>query len=116
LYEAADLVFVGKSLPGPGEGGGHNLLEPAAHEKPILFGPRMGNFREAASLVLAAGGGRQVADARELEAAVVELLGDPGRRLEMGRRAESVLRPHQGAALRSAARLLRLLEAARARP
>jgi len=116
FYEAADLVFVGKSLPGPGEGGGHNLLEPAAHEKPVLFGPRMGNFREVASLVIASGGGRQVADARALEAAVVELLQDPSRRLEMGRRAKNVLRPHQGAVERSAARLVRLLEAAQARP
>lgn len=116
FYEAADLVFVGKSLPGPGEGGGHNLLEPAARQKPILFGPRMGNFREMAGLILAAGGGRKVADARELEAAVIELLRDPSHRIEMGRRAQGVLRPHQGAVERSAARLVRLLPAAGTRP
>jgi len=116
FYEVADLVFVGKSLPGPGEGGGHNLLEPAARQKPVFFGPRMGNFREIAALLRASGGGRQVADARELEAAVVELLRDPDRRVEMGRRAGSVLWPHQGAVERCAARVLRLLPPDGARP
>jgi 3-deoxy-D-manno-octulosonic-acid transferase len=30
FFELADVVFMGKSLDLPGEGGGHNLLEPAA--------------------------------------------------------------------------------------
>ena len=62
FYELADVVFVGKSLNPSGEGGGHNVLEPAARAKPVLFGPRMHNFPEAARLLIEGGGGRQAAD------------------------------------------------------
>ena len=47
IYHLADAVFVGGSLV---PRGGHNIMEPALFEKPILFGPHMNNFREIASL------------------------------------------------------------------
>jgi len=97
FYELADLVFVGKSLPGPGEGGGHNLLEPAVRAKPVLFGPRMHNFPEMAALMVEAGGGRRVSGPAELKAAIVELLADPARRTAMGRRAAETFQAHRGA-------------------
>ena len=43
LLQLADLIFVGKSLPPHTEG--QTPVEAAALEKPILFGPGMGNFR-----------------------------------------------------------------------
>ena len=67
FYEIADLVFVGKSLPVPGEGGGHNLIEPALRSKPVLFGPRMQNFKEISRLLSDSGGGRRVEDAEDLQ-------------------------------------------------
>lgn len=97
FYELADIVFVGKSLPGADEGGGHNLLEPAARSKPVLFGPLMQNFNEIAQLMSSGGGGLQVADAAGLEAAVMDLLHDADRRQRMGRRARSVFETHRGA-------------------
>ena len=39
----ADVVFVGGSLVPTG---GHNILEPAVHGKPIVIGPYMHNFAE----------------------------------------------------------------------
>jgi 3-deoxy-D-manno-octulosonic-acid transferase len=101
FYELADVVFVGKSLPVPGEGGGHNLLEPAARSKPVLFGPRMHNFPEIARLMTASGGGRQVDDAEELETALAELLADPNLRTAMGKLAKAEVEAHRGALVRT---------------
>ena len=101
FYELGDVVFVGKSLPMPGEGGGHNLLEPAARSKPVVYGPRMHNFPEIAGMMAEAGGGQQVADAVELEAALDRLLSEPQLRFEMGDRARKSLELHQGALGRS---------------
>jgi 3-deoxy-D-manno-octulosonic-acid transferase len=38
LFQIATVVFVGGSLVA---GGGHNILEPAIHGKPIVFGPHV---------------------------------------------------------------------------
>ena len=54
LYAVADVVFVGGSLV---PRGGHNMIEPARLGKPVLFGPHTENFREAAALLVEAGGG-----------------------------------------------------------
>lgn len=48
LYSLADVVFVGGSFV---KVGGHNILEPAAHGKPVLVGPYMFNFREIFDLL-----------------------------------------------------------------
>ncbi len=43
LFSLADVVFVGGSFNATE---GHNILEPASFGKPIVTGPRMGNFAE----------------------------------------------------------------------
>lgn len=101
FYELGDVVFVGKSLPVPGEGGGHNLLEPAARAKPVVFGPRMDNFPEMARMMVKSGGGRQVRDPAGLETELEALLADPERRVDMGARARQSLELHRGALARS---------------
>src|SRR5262249_59512776 len=63
LYAVADVIFVGGSLVPVG---GHNVIEPALHAKPVVFGPHMGNFRDAAALLLRAGAGIQLGSAAEL--------------------------------------------------
>jgi len=78
FLQLADLVFVGKSLPPHTEG--QTPLEAAALEKPILFGPGMGNFRLIARDLLQRGAALEVADPAALAAAVVDLLGSPPRR------------------------------------
>lgn len=101
FYEIGDIVFVGKSLPTPGEGGGHNLLEPAVRAKPVLFGPRMHNFPEISRLIAEAKGGIMVADVRQLEAAFRNLISDPELRIKMGLRALAAIEPHKGAVART---------------
>jgi 3-deoxy-D-manno-octulosonic-acid transferase len=74
LTQLADLVFVGKSLPPHTEG--QTPVEAAALEKPILFGPGMGNFRRIAEELLARGAARQVSDAKDLALQAMRLCRD----------------------------------------
>jgi 3-deoxy-D-manno-octulosonic-acid transferase len=87
IYAAADVVFVGGSLV---RRGGHNVLEPAALGKPVLFGPYMENFRGAARALAEAGGGFEVRGGRDLGEQAVRLLLDReahGRAAAAARRA-----------------------------
>ena len=81
VYQVATVVFVGGSIV---DAGGHNILEPAVFGKPIVFGPYMHNFAEIARTFLENGAAVQVRTARELEPALIELLGDPVRRARLG--------------------------------
>lgn len=101
LTQLADVVFVGKSLP-PNEGG-QTPVEAAALEKPMLFGPRMSNFRVIAAELVAAGAARVVADEAALTETVCTLLGDPAARETMARAAGDWQRNNAGAVERTLA-------------
>jgi 3-deoxy-D-manno-octulosonic-acid transferase len=94
LYQIATAVFVGGSLVPMG---GHNILEPAVHGKPIVFGPHMENFAEIAGAFLANGAAVQVRTPRELEDVVVELMADPVRRARLGAAARALVDANRGA-------------------
>ncbi|MBI4012680.1 MAG: 3-deoxy-D-manno-octulosonic acid transferase [Candidatus Rokubacteria bacterium] len=109
LYAVADVIFMGGSLVPIG---GHNVIEPALHAKPIVFGPHMGNFREAARLLLQAGAAVQVRDASALVPALRTLLVDADARRRVGEAAWTAVRAHQGACERTLEALEGLLERA----
>jgi len=67
---------------------------------PVLFGPHMSNFREAAALVLEYGGGRQVQSGDELGAALATLLDDGEARRTMGENGARLMAENGGATLR----------------
>jgi 3-deoxy-D-manno-octulosonic-acid transferase len=94
FYALADAVFVGGSLVATG---GHNILEPASLGVPVMFGPHMHNFREAAEIILASGGGLQVRDGEELAASLKILLDDEERRRAMGESGVKLLLANSGA-------------------
>lgn len=94
FYAMADVVFVGGSLIGVG---GHNVLEGALVQKPVLFGPHMQNFKDIAKMLLHAGGGRCVGDQEELFGAMRVLLGDEALRAAMGQKGYNLLRNNRGA-------------------
>lgn len=94
LYQVATVVFVGGSLV---SAGGHNILEPALFGKPIVFGPHMQNFAEIADAFLANGAAVQVRSARELDEAIVSLMGDPVRRARLGAAARALVDSNRGA-------------------
>lgn len=84
FFAAGDIAFVGGSLV---EIGGHNLLEPARFQKPILFGPYMTNFKSIAEEMKRSGAAIEVRNAEELARALIELLVDAEARSRMGERA-----------------------------
>jgi 3-deoxy-D-manno-octulosonic-acid transferase len=94
VYQIATVVFVGGSLV---RAGGHNILEPAVFGKPIVFGPHMENFAEIAETFLANDAAVQVRSGRELEAAILSLMGDPVRRARLGAAARALVEANRGA-------------------
>ncbi len=94
LFQVATVVFIGGSLA---DYGGHNILEPAVHGKPIVFGPYMQNFAEIASTFLAHQAAIQVADATELSNVFVRLTGDPVERARLSAAARALVEANRGA-------------------
>jgi len=105
LYAAADAAYVGGGFH---RAGLHSVVEPAALEVPVLFGPRHGNAREAAELA-AAGGGWEVRDADTLAAALSRLASDGGARAAAGAAAVAYVRSRLGGARANAEALVELL-------
>jgi 3-deoxy-D-manno-octulosonic-acid transferase len=101
LTQLADLVFVGKSLPPHTEG--QTPVEAAALEKPILFGPGMGNFRLIARDLLGRGAAREVGSAAAMVAAVQELLRDANQRATLAAAAGRWHQDNAGAVERTLA-------------
>ncbi len=98
FYAIADIVFVGGSLV---KKGGHNILEPASLEKPILFGPHMFNFRDIADLFLNNKAAIMVHTQEELELNLARLLNNNKEALEMARRARGLVLENRGATKRN---------------
>ena len=106
IYAVGDIVFVGGSLV---HYGGHNVLEPAAHAKPILVGPSMEDFKDSYSLLSRAGACRMVADAEGLTEAFLEIAGDDVLRKKMGDASIQIIRENRGAARKTIQYLTELL-------
>ena len=94
LFQIATVVFVGGSLV---DKGGHNILEPAVHGKPIVFGPYMQNFQEIAESFLASHASIQLAATEQLSEVFVRLAGDPVERARLGAAARALLEANRGA-------------------
>lgn len=108
VWGLADVAFVGGSLDG--QRGGQNMIEPAAYGAAVTFGPHTWNFKDTVARLLEAGAALQVQDASELEQATLELLGNAGRRLELGHKSREFVLRQQGATERSMRALEDLLE------
>jgi 3-deoxy-D-manno-octulosonic-acid transferase len=104
IYRFATVAFVGGSLENAR--GGQNMLEPAALGVPVVHGPAVPNFAEAAACLAAVQGSRVAASLDSLTAQVGELLADPGAAAAQAVRAKAALEPHRGAAARTAHALL----------
>jgi len=99
FYAISDIVFVGGSLV---RKGGHNILEPASFEKPILFGPFMFNFRDIAELFLSNNAAILVRNQEELSFNIADLLRTPDKAAALGRGAKKLIQQNQGATARNA--------------
>ncbi len=104
-YALADVVVVGRSF---GELYGSDPMEPAALGKPILIGPRYGDFTQSVEALREAGALR-VVERGALGASVRELLSDESIRERMAQAAVECVREHQGATARHTEILLDML-------
>ncbi|WP_323774999.1 lipid IV(A) 3-deoxy-D-manno-octulosonic acid transferase [Alcanivorax sp.] len=94
LFGACDVAFVGGSLVPVG---GHNLLEPAAWEKPVLTGPHLHNFTAIAQLLDEAGGLSVVDSGEALGDKLQALMSDPDQCVRQGQAAAAVVEANRGA-------------------
>lgn len=102
LYGAGDMAYVGGGFH---RAGLHSVLEPAAWGRPVIFGPRWRESRDA-GILLAAGaavalpGGLKVVE--QLAATWGEWISDPVASGARGRKSREVVDRGQGAAARTA--------------
>jgi 3-deoxy-D-manno-octulosonic-acid transferase len=106
-YAAADITLMGGSLL---PFGSQNLIESCAAGTPVVLGPSVFNFAQAAADAIDAGAAVQV---ESVEAAVITLArlsADAPARQAMAQAAQRFAQAHRGATERSARRLLALLD------
>jgi 3-deoxy-D-manno-octulosonic-acid transferase len=104
-YALADIAFVGGSLVSTG---GHNILEPAQYGTAIVVGPHTFNFREIVS-IFEQGRAIKVVTNETLASEWLDLLNQPGKRRDMGKRAKELFEQHAGATRRTLDALAPLL-------
>jgi len=94
LYYYADLVFIGGSLINRG---GHNVIEPAARAKVVLFGPSMYNFKEERDFLLDNEVAFQIKDKEDFFEKSYQLLINDSFRSERSEKAASLIAKNRGA-------------------
>ena len=95
LSQAADIAFIGKSLP-PNVGG-QTPIEAAAMGIPLIYGPNMNNFRQICQNLEAAKAAQPIDTAQQLKATLIELLKTPEKRNALSVAARQWHRENQGA-------------------
>lgn len=96
LYQLADIAFVGGSF----HGSVHNVMEPAAMAKPVLFGPTIQNSYEA-TLLLEKGAAKMVQTSQQMADVLKEWLNDEERRTEVGYIGKQLIEENLGAVERT---------------
>ncbi len=106
LYSIGTIIFVGGSLVSTG---GHNVLEPVAYKKAVIFGPHMDNFSEISRCLRESGGGFQVNNQEEFLSQTEMLLQNDVDRDKLGEKAFEVIAHNQGAINKSMEAIERFL-------
>ena len=99
FYKSAVVTYVGGGF-NP-RFGGHNILEPAALGKPVLFGKFMNNFEEEAKLLRQSKGGLQLQNIEDIYNVLNRLLMNSDEREKLGQSAEKTVRANSGALSRN---------------
>jgi len=105
LYATAHVAYIGGSF----KQGVHNVLEAAAYDIPVLFGPKHRNSQEPLNLV-ENGGAFIVNDTAEFYRTLLNLLEDETARRTAGARAGQFVRDNIGATDRVVSNLEELLQ------
>jgi 3-deoxy-D-manno-octulosonic-acid transferase len=109
LYALATTAFVGGGFHAAGL---HSVLEPAAYGAPVVFGPRRANSRDA-TLIHRSRGGDSVATVDETIEILAVWLSDRASRDAAGAAAQALVSRGLGAAERSYALVMRLVDSRR---
>ncbi|MCY4401174.1 MAG: hypothetical protein OXD54_01200 [Candidatus Poribacteria bacterium] len=96
LYQLADIAFVGGSF----HGSVHNVMEPAAMAKPILFGPTIQNAYET-SLLLEKGAAKLVHTPQQMAKVITEWLDNSESRITTGNIGKQLVEENLGAVERT---------------
>lgn len=94
VYSIADVVVLGGSFD---DLGGQNILQPLAHGKPVIHGPHMQNFREAAAAAAAARAAITARNEQDLTEWLKRLMRSGAVRAMMGRAATELINENLGA-------------------
>jgi len=94
LYRYAHITYVGGGFE---DSGIHNVLEPAVHGKPVIYGPEYEKFAEAVDLV-EIGAGICINNALELEKVLTALWNDQALLQQKGNAAKDYVYAKAGAA------------------
>jgi len=108
LLGSADICFIAGSLIGD-KVGGHNLLEAAALEKPILNGPSYFNFKQITEQLVALDACRICEDSHQISNALVQLFNNEVLRQQQGAAALQFVQHNQGALHKTAQAMQRLI-------
>jgi 3-deoxy-D-manno-octulosonic-acid transferase len=108
-YSLADVALLGGSFAPLG---GQNLIEAAACGCPVIMGPHTFNFAQAADMAVQAVAALRVSDMAQAVVQTQALLNDATQLKHRAVQAQGFAQAHQGAALRTAQAVARLLHAA----
>ena len=93
LYFYADLVFIGGSLI---DRGGHNVIEPAARARVVLFGQSMYNFKEERDFLLENEVGFEIKDSEDFFEKTYQLLANDQYRKQRAEKAAELIDKNRG--------------------
>ena len=94
VYSIADVVVLGGSFD---DLGGQNILQPLAHGKPVIHGPHMQNFQEAAAAAAEARAAITARNEQELTDWLKRLFQSEAVRAIMGSAATALIQENLGA-------------------
>ena len=103
FYSVSNVSFIGGSLF---HVGGHNLLEPASLNCPVITGPVLFGVEDIANMFLANDALKIIHNSDELSDLVSSLLSDDKMRLSMIKGASNVIEANKG----SLEKLLKMIE------
>ena len=92
LYSLSEVAFVGGSF----HGSVHNVMEPAAMGKPVIFGPTIQNAYEA-TLLLEKSAAKLVRTPEQMASVIAEWLNDTELRIKIGNNGKELIENNLGA-------------------
>lgn len=95
LYSIGTFIFCGGSLVNRG---GHNLMEAAAWNKPVFYGPHMADFMDAKEILESVGAGFAISSPALLAQGFLEVSRTEDNYLALGQKAGEIACAQQGSA------------------